>query len=50
MNTKIITNDTFIKKYALELKSQFPQEDFAEYIDFAEFIEGYLNDALNFID
>lgn len=50
LNTKIITNETFIKKYALELKSQFPQEDYAEYIDFAEFIEGYLNDALNFID
>lgn len=48
--TKININETFIKKYASELKSQFPRQDYAEYMDFAEFIEGYLADPLNFIN
>ena len=48
--TKININETYIKKYASKLKSQFPKRDLAEYLDFAEFIEGYLADPLNFIN
>ena len=50
LNTFININETFIKKSALKLKSQFPRQDYSEYIDFAEFIEGYLADPLNFIE
>ena len=48
--TKININETYIKEYASKLKSQFPKRDLAEYLDFAEFIEGYLADPLNFIN
>lgn len=49
LNTEIITNQTRIKTLASELKEKFPNKDYSDYMDFADFIEGYLIDALNFI-
>lgn len=50
LNTNIIVNESVIKKLATEIKEKFPNQDINNYIYFADFIQGYLMDPLNFIE
>ena len=50
LNTNIIVNESRIKKLATEIKEKFPNQDIGNYLFFADFIQGYLMDPLNFIE
>ena len=50
LNIQISVNEEAIKKLARELKEKFPSRDFSNYIYFSDFIKGYLQDPLNFIE
>ena len=50
LNIQISVNEEAIKKLARELKAQFPNRDFSNYMYFSDFIDGYLRDPLNFIE
>ncbi len=50
LNTNINVNEASIKNLAAEMKEKFPTQDISNYMYFADFIQGYLMDPLNFIE